>query len=116
TRVLVEFAANVGLDIDWSPDGSTLAYTAAPPGAARNLWLVGADGGPPRRLTDRPAGREAYSPTWSPDGDWLAFGEAGAGAPRLVRVRADGTGLSVLAELPGLAPRGLDWSPERPHR
>jgi serine/threonine-protein kinase len=53
-----------------SPDGSTLAYVAAVPGSARQLFVRALDS-----LDSRPlAGTEgAASPFFSPDGHWLAF-------------------------------------------
>lgn len=63
----------------WSPDGRWLAFRRAEPlpsGAARRmgppqLWVLPADGGDARRLTDHPLGVEA--PVWSPDSTRLAY-------------------------------------------
>lgn len=62
----------------WSPDGTRIAFTAntsAPAKAAfplppTDVYVVGLDGGTPRRIT---TGRDALSPTWSPDGRWVAY-------------------------------------------
>jgi TolB protein len=36
----------------WSPEGDRIAFTRARPGAARELWMMNADGSNPHRLTD----------------------------------------------------------------
>lgn len=50
----------------WSPDGDSLVFTGRPGpiGTATNLYLVGADGTAPRRLTLR----GGHSPAWSSRG------------------------------------------------
>jgi TolB protein len=101
-----------------SPDGKTVAYTPATKGAY-GVYLVGIDGGSPRRLID---GRSA---TWSPDGkrlvvesdsnnDLLTVGANGKGAVQvrfsparftLVQSIAWGpTGKSLLVDVLGAAP------------
>jgi TolB protein len=49
----------------WSPSGDTLAYAAFAEDGYR-VYLVSAEGGVPRRLTD------GWAPSWSPDGRRLA--------------------------------------------
>ncbi|HLV57735.1 MAG TPA: S9 family peptidase [Natronosporangium sp.] len=64
----------------WSPDGRWIAFVRAereenPTGPPRTgkpqLWVLPADGGEPRRLTDHPLGVSA--PVWSPDSTRLAY-------------------------------------------
>ncbi|WP_341849572.1 protein kinase domain-containing protein [Actinomadura rifamycini] len=61
----------------WSPDGSTIAYTALEPGMRdggpenRDIWLISAKGSPNRRELDVPG--SAVHPTWSPDGRWICY-------------------------------------------
>jgi dipeptidyl aminopeptidase/acylaminoacyl peptidase len=61
----------------WSPDGRWLAFLRAERNPATGkvgmaqLWLLPADGGEPRRLTDHPLG--ASEPVWSPDSARLAY-------------------------------------------
>jgi len=54
----------------WSPDSREIAYTSDR-GGHRNVWVVPADGGDPRQVTDDAA--EDYFPVWSPDGNDLIF-------------------------------------------
>lgn len=63
-------------DVTISPDGRWVAYVVTVRDFEEDLndsdiWIVGADGGEPRRLTFH-AGSD-NSPTWSADGTWLAF-------------------------------------------
>ena len=52
---------------EWSPDGDTLVFGAAMVDEAdENLWAVGLDGKPERRIVGSPG--DDMGPTWSPDG------------------------------------------------
>jgi len=63
----------------WSPDGSAILFFSTR-GEARgpngeymgNLWMMGADGSSPRRLT-RTALTASFSGSWSPDGRSILF-------------------------------------------
>lgn len=64
------------LDSCWSPDGKQIAFTSAEHlkwnnGSRWNIWVMEADGGNPRDLTNHDA--EDRSPDWSPDGKQIAF-------------------------------------------
>lgn len=64
-------------DYSWKPDGSELAFTAEPvtDGAwstNTDVWVVPADGGEPRNLTEANPGADAQ-PAYSPDGKFLAY-------------------------------------------
>jgi Tol biopolymer transport system component/DNA-binding winged helix-turn-helix (wHTH) protein len=50
----------------WSPDGSRLVFSARQGGGRSDVWMVDAQGGPPRRLTSGPS--DAVAPSWSRDG------------------------------------------------
>ncbi len=71
------FSASGPADFAFSPDGRELCFASnhdAEPARSTNsdLWIVPADGGPPRNLT---AANRAYdgTPRYSPDGRWIAF-------------------------------------------
>jgi len=55
----------------WSPDGKSIAFTAALPGKPYKIHLVSADGAAPQQLM--PEERVERDPVWSPNGDTLAF-------------------------------------------
>lgn len=59
--------------ITWSPDGSTLAYTASYDDRARGLWLVDADGTDPQLLTQMGGANHGVGPVWSPAGDRIVY-------------------------------------------
>jgi TolB protein len=56
----------------WSPDGTRLAFTSYRSGSPA-LWVMDADGGRLRQLTETSPQHGDYFPTWSPDGQWIAF-------------------------------------------
>lgn len=73
-------------EFDWSPDGSRIAYTAAPPPGDNNWWVAklymqdAEPGAAPRMLVDpsKPAsgtlqGLQIALPRWSPDASRIAF-------------------------------------------
>ena len=68
---------------EYSPDGSTIAYTRIS-GDARfgGLWLANADGSDRRQLV---AG-ELFLPRWSPDGTRIAYDDDGRGGVYVVDV------------------------------
>ena len=69
-------------DIDWSPDGSRLAYVCR-----GRLYLIRADlAGPPRLLRTFVPGRHAW-PTWAPSGTALAFAAVTRTGPIRARQR-----------------------------
>jgi len=54
----------------WSPNGKQIAFQSDRAGNL-DVWVVPAQGGPPKRMTDSPA-NDCY-PTWSTDGRRIAF-------------------------------------------
>ena len=71
-----------------SPGGDRLAFTALD-----RLWVSGADGSSPERLTA--ADRSEHFAAWSPDGDWIAYSTWDGDAGHLYKARADGSGNPV---------------------
>jgi Tol biopolymer transport system component len=60
----------------WSPDGKQIAFAGLRAGEAWHSYLVSADGGTPRLISEL---GEALEPTWSPDGNSLIFGDQSQG-------------------------------------
>ena len=87
-----------------SPDGSRIAFTALD-----RLWVAGADGTEPRRLTD--AEHSEHYPAWSPAGDWIAYATWDGEAGHLHKVRADGRGSPVRLTERGAVYITPAWSP-----
>jgi len=78
------FAAN----LCWSPDGSTIAYSASREGGFvgqfhTRIYTVPVSGGEPRFLVERDGMNT--SPQYSPDGQWVAFISTG-GVPEMVSI------------------------------
>ena len=78
------------IDIDWSPDSRSIAYTTIPSMRAddmhrSDIWVVDASTGQQRRLTDN-AGAD-QSARWSPDGQWLAFLTRAGTAPIIAQTK-----------------------------
>jgi Tol biopolymer transport system component len=73
----------------WSPDGRRVVFDSfGREDSHFHIWMIEADGGPPRRLTTR-AGDE-HGPSWSHDGQWIYFTSEQEGPARDVwRVSAD---------------------------
>ncbi len=95
-----------GRDPTWSPDGQQIAFAGL-----SDIYVIDADGGAPRRLTDNPL--LDRSPSWSPDGRRLAFASRTDSHDEfssltLALINADGTGL-VNLPVPGYNP---SWSPD----
>jgi Tol biopolymer transport system component len=121
-RVWSEGEADVALtdeywgigDIDWSPDGTTIAFTGAPTlfheettDASAGIWpqvrLIPSTGGEVTTITPE---RERWigGVTWSPDGEWLAFQDD---YETISIVRPDGSDLRQI-EL-GYEIIGISW-------
>ncbi len=113
-------SAQVGLPLDFSPDGSQLLMLGEAVGARDpnihqgaplgSLYVVDVDGTDLHRIT--PDGVHAWSQArWSPDGQWIVFGTVGGDRGPLYLVRPDGTDLhevfSATDDGPATLPNGL---------
>ena len=87
-------------DIDWSPNGSKLAYVSN-----GDLVVIDSNGTGRRTLVADP---DARSPSWSPDGRRLAFAHEWNGRFAVYLMRADGTHRQLLVD-GASAPA---WSPD----
>ena len=88
----------------FSPDDSQIAYSSREHGLT-DVYVIGSDGGVPRRLTWEPTGNQATG--WSADGKKVLFTSGHASKsvyPRLFEVRADGVGPAEVLPLPS-----VDW-------
>jgi Tol biopolymer transport system component len=94
--------------LDWSPDGSTIAF-AALRNSHFGIWIVDAAGGEPVELTADPAGDQG--PAWSPDGSRIAFTSQRAGSWDIWVMSATGQNPVQLTSGPAtdIRPR---WSPD----
>ena len=98
--------------MDWSPDGTRLAYAVHD--APMERVMVAAADGSGSGLVGDPAFR-AWSPDWSPDGSLIAFG-GGVGTDQAVYLMSpdgsDARRLSRVTDETGNAFVRLDWSPD----
>ena len=58
-------------DLEWSPDGSRLAFARWDDANRSRIWVMNADGTDLRPVT--PEDVQVQGPEWSPDGEWIAF-------------------------------------------
>lgn len=83
----------------YSPDGARVAYVKTAgdvPAGQAEIWVVGADGVAPVRLT---SGFRDWYPAWSPDAAFIAFERISESSQRAIYLmRADGTELTLLAD------------------
>jgi Tol biopolymer transport system component len=100
----------------WSPDGSRIAFAAI-----RNedwgIWIVAASGEGEGMVLGGPDVGYVDNPVWSPDGDVIAFVgnlQVDDYSPddALYVMRPDGTGVTPLADAPGIGVAGdIAWQP-----
>ena len=97
-----------GFDPVWSQSGRDIVFATEEtkdPYIRRSvstLWIIAADGGSPRKISDG----DAIQPTWSPSGRRIAFWRAEGGQRDLFTIVPDGSGRA-----PVLTDAALDWSP-----
>jgi Tol biopolymer transport system component len=71
----------------WSPDGGRIAFDSNAAGEF-DIYVVGANGGKPRRMTTDPA--NDGNPSWSHDGQRIYFDSARTGKQQVWKMAANG--------------------------
>jgi serine/threonine protein kinase/Tol biopolymer transport system component len=95
----------------WSPDGKTIAFSAATPGKPWKVCVIFPDGGLPEPITS--AETLETDPTWSPDGATLAFSSNDNLHPESMFVQLFDLKSRQLSRIPGSEPVfGPRWSPD----
>ena len=103
-----------GFDLaEWSPDATTLLYSAGNVELSRqDLWAVGLDDKPERRIVGSPGNDSGQA--WSPDGVWIAYLNALAGGKSRVMVAgADGSNAHPISDPDDWS--YPQWSPDARH-
>jgi len=104
-------------DAAWSPNGSLIAFDADRGNrkGLSSIYVMPANGGKPRRITEPGPPLSDYKPRFSPDGTRLIFtrarGTADHAPAALFTVRLDGSGLHRLTSY-ALRVDDSDWSPD----
>jgi len=92
----------------WSPFDDVLLFSGMDVDREFDIFAMDSHGNNMERLTYDAKNNEA--PTWSPDGRLIAFSSRRTGKNQLFIMKADGTGSSLIADLPGDALQPA-WSP-----
>jgi len=99
--------------IDWSPDGSQIAFAAASGGQPRvALYVMNKDASGVTRLTSDVESDWEYYPSWSQDGSKIAFSGEPAASGEIWVIGSDGTGLTQLTDHPEYSSTQPSWSPD----
>jgi len=123
TRQLTAGAYHVN-GFDWSPDGSTIAFSYAPnptingAGLESDISTIPADSGMVTSLVKRPG--VDVSPRYSPDGKWIAFQSTGGqpervGLSDIYKVAATGGDLIELQKTPDRNASIVGWAQDGTH-
>jgi dipeptidyl aminopeptidase/acylaminoacyl peptidase len=92
----------------FSPDGKSIAFVSnREHPEERHIWIIGADGGAARRLTDLGPGAEA-SPQWSADGSRIYFTRNGALEPANLFVAPAAAAKGAARSLTNIHPKNFE--------
>jgi Tol biopolymer transport system component len=101
-----------GFDLaDWSPDGKTLVLGMGTYDFRADLFTVGLDGKPERRIVGTPG--NDFGPSWSPDGRSIAYLSTAGPTWRVTVAAPDGSGVHTISDFGDwYYPQ---WSPDARH-
>ncbi len=102
-RTLTTFDGNSVGSASWSPDGRFLGFEAVDGQNRTDLYVVGADGGPLRRLTEDD--EREVNPDWSRDGRWIYYASDASGRSEIWKIPAAGGTHVQLTTEGGMDPR-----------
>jgi Tol biopolymer transport system component len=88
TLQLTSFGGAVVYGPSWSPDSQSIAFTVAQKAMKDDIYVVGVNGGVPRRMTTNPA--EDKWPYWSHDGKWIYFSSTRSGREEIWKMPSSG--------------------------
>jgi TolB protein len=101
-RAVTKGLPEIGGRVDWSPDGTTLAFYAGPQNG-REIFFVNIDGSNLRQMT---SGGDNLAPAFSPDGTWFAYTSYRTGNNEIYRMQIDGQEIVQLTDNDH-----ADWQP-----
>ncbi len=101
-----------GSDIDFSPDGKTIAVSDRESVGNAGIFLVSVETGSKKRLTTPPPGRNDHTPKFSPDGRQIAFGRTFGTTLSELHVIPAGGGESKRLSGDNRQISGLAWMPD----
>ena len=94
----------------WSPQGDRVAWAAASPKRALDVWVANADGSGLRNLTPTSSAGDRF-PTWSPDETRFAFMSTRSKGIEIWTMNADGSSPLQLTNNVNIEDCCPDWSP-----
>ena len=82
------------------------------PGISSNVMTIAPSGRQLRAVTRYSGGEtRALVGSYSPDGRWIVYREESPTGARMMKIRPDGSGATVVLQVPDLVPRFIDWGP-----